>query len=205
MPCPEFWPVLSECWMWCKRTSTQVLSRFPRLCKPSESGIEDVGTQAPLIIERLRLITHETCRMLSVEATVALDFLDRRMARSTPRAPPQPLFDDFLNVILKLLTSEEPITVKNDRWNLRDARLHLRPYSNPLFDIALPAVAAIAEPRLAGQYGVGLLSSIGATAGFDTLAVHWEVMEAQALNYKTRVDRNRWRLVGMLRRVRRRQ
>jgi limonene 1,2-monooxygenase len=68
-----------------------------------------------------------------------------------------------------------------------------------LFDIAVPAVASPTGPKLAGMHGVGLLS-IGATtaAGFDALALHWDVMEAQAAHYKTRVDRGKWRLVGMV-------
>jgi limonene 1,2-monooxygenase len=91
------------------------------------------------------------------------------------------------------------VTFKNDRWDLRGARLHLRPYSNPLFDIAVPAVASPTGPKLAGMHGVGLLS-IGATtaAGFDALALHWDVMESQAAHHKTNVDRAKWRLVGLV-------
>jgi limonene 1,2-monooxygenase len=115
------------------------------------------------------------------------------------QAQTRPLLEDGLGVIMKLLTTEESVTFKNERWDLRDARLHLRPYSNPLFDIAIPAVASPTGPKLAGMHGVGLLS-IGATtaAGFDALALHWDVMEAQAKHYKTQVDRNKWRLVGMV-------
>jgi limonene 1,2-monooxygenase len=111
----------------------------------------------------------------------------------------RPLLEESLDIIMRLLSSEEPVTFKNDRWDLRDARLHLRPYSNPLFDVAIPAVASPTGPKLAGRYGAGLLS-IGATtaAGFDALALHWDVMEAQAKHYKTKVDRNKWRLVGMV-------
>ena len=32
-----------------------------------------------------------------------------------------------VDVIMHLLTSDEPLTFRNDRWDLRDARLHLRP------------------------------------------------------------------------------
>ena len=83
--------------------------------------------------------------------------------------------------LTQLLTSEEPVTFKNDRWDLRDAQLHLRPYSNPLFDIVVPAVASPTGPKLAAMHGIGLLL-IGATtaAGFDALALHGDVMEAQA-------------------------
>jgi limonene 1,2-monooxygenase len=109
------------------------------------------------------------------------------------------LLEQSLDVIMKLLTTEEPVTFKNDRWDLREARLHLRPYSNPLFDIAVAAVASPAGPRLAGKYGVGLLS-IGATmaAGFDALALHWGVMEERAATFGTKVDRSKWRLVGLV-------
>ena len=65
------------------------------------------------------------------------------------------LLEDGLAVIMKLLTTEEPVTFKNDRWDLRDARLHIRPYSNPLFDIAVPAVASPTGAKLAGMHGVG--------------------------------------------------
>ena len=37
-----------------------------------------------------------------------------------------------------------------------------------------------------------------ANAGFDALALHWDVMEERAANYGTEVDRNAWRLVGMM-------
>lgn len=109
------------------------------------------------------------------------------------------LLEEGAGVIMQLLTSEEPVTFRNDRWDLRDARLHLRPYSNPLFDVAIAAVASPTGPKLAGKHGAGLLS-IGATsaAGFDALALHWNVMEEQARHYNTTVDRAKWRLVGLV-------
>lgn len=109
------------------------------------------------------------------------------------------LLEQSLGVIMRLLTTEEPVNFRNDRWDLRDARLHLRPYSNPLFDIAVPAVASPTGAKLAGRHGVGLLS-IGATtaAGFDALALHWNVVEEEARQHNKTVDRSKWRLVGMV-------
>jgi limonene 1,2-monooxygenase len=109
------------------------------------------------------------------------------------------LLEESLDVIIRLLTSEEPVTFKNGRWDLREARLHLRPYSDPLFDVAVAAVASPSGPRLAGRHGVGLLS-IGATsaAGFDALALHWGVMEEVAARHGRTVDRSKWRLVGLV-------
>ncbi len=109
------------------------------------------------------------------------------------------LLEEALGVVTQLLRSDEPVNFKNERWDLNDAQLHLRPYSNPLFDIVVPAVASPTGPKLAGKHGVGLLS-IGATtaAGFDALALHWDVMEQQARHHHTQVDRNKWRLVGLV-------
>src|SRR6478609_6691819 len=109
------------------------------------------------------------------------------------------LLEDAVEVITRLMTSEEPVNFENGRWTLRDARLHLRPYTHPHPEIAIAAVASPSGPRLAGRYGHGLLS-VGATtaAGFDVLALHWDVMEERAAHYGVSVDRNAWRLVGLM-------
>ena len=111
----------------------------------------------------------------------------------------RPLLEEGLDVIMQLLSSDEPVTSQTKTWNLVDARLHLRPYSNPLFDVAVPAVASPTGPRLAGKHGIGLLS-IGATQseGFDVLGLHWDVMEERADTFGTTADRSKWRLVGLM-------
>jgi limonene 1,2-monooxygenase len=109
------------------------------------------------------------------------------------------LLEDSLGVIMRLLTTEEPVTYRNDRWDLRDAQLHLRPYSNPLFDVAVTAITSPNGPKLAGRHGIGLLS-VGATtaSGFDALAQHWNVLAEEARVHGNTVDRSKWRLVGMM-------
>jgi limonene 1,2-monooxygenase len=129
-------------------------------------------------------------------AGFAADRCDHARTRPTET---RPLLEEGLDVIMKLLTTEEPVTSQTKMWNLAEARLHLRPYSNPLFDVGVPAVASPSGPRLAGKHGVGLLS-IGATqaAGFDALGLHWDVMEERAATYGTVADRFKWRLVGLM-------
>jgi limonene 1,2-monooxygenase len=109
------------------------------------------------------------------------------------------LLEDAIAIITQLMRSEEPVTFKNSRWDLQDARLHHRPYTPGGPEIAVAAVASPAGPRLAGRYGHGLIS-IGATtaAGFDVLGLHWDVMEERAAHYGAQVNRNAWRLVGMM-------
>lgn len=116
-------------------------------------------------------------------------------------APSQmrPLLEERMEILMHLLTSEEPISHQSDSLTLKDARLHLRPYSDPLFDIAVAAVASPSGARLAGRYGAGVLS-LGATVaiGMDVLAHHWVVQEELAAKYNQTADRQKWRLVGLM-------
>src|ERR1041385_4031562 len=91
------------------------------------------------------------------------------------------MMEESLEAILTLLRSEEPITRETDWFSLRDARLHLRPYQRPHFEVAVAAQVSPAGPRAAGRFGCGLLS-IGATSlgGFDALGVHWGIVEERA-------------------------
>src|SRR6476660_2335513 len=115
-----------------------------------------------------------------------------------PQSETRELLEQSLDVIMRLLAGDEPVTFKNHRWDLRDARLHLRPYSNPLFDVAVAAVASPTGAKLAGRYGIGMLS-VGATtaAGFDALALHWDVLTTEAKAHGKTADRSKWRLVGL--------
>ncbi|WP_433502545.1 LLM class flavin-dependent oxidoreductase [Pseudonocardia halophobica] len=107
------------------------------------------------------------------------------------------LLEENLDIILRLFRGET-VNAKTRTHELIDARLQMAPYSDPLFDIAVAAVASPTGARLAGTHGLGLLS-IGATLsadGFDALAHHWNVMEERAAAAGTTVDRSGWRLVG---------
>src|SRR5207249_6719585 len=100
-------------------------------------------------------------------------------------------------VLMHLLLSDEPISVETKRYRLVNARSQYRPYTDPCFEIGVAAIASPSGPRLAGRYGVGLLS-VGATiqGGFDALHLHWNVMEERAAEFGTVADRRKWRLVG---------
>jgi limonene 1,2-monooxygenase len=163
------------------------------------TGVVSVSYHNPLwVAERAVLLDHLTRGRFmlglgpgSLPTDAAMIGLDQSQTRA--------LLADGVDVIMHLLTSEEPITFGNERWDLRDARLHLRPYSNPLFDVSVAAVASPAGPQIAGKHGIGLLS-IGATqaAGFDVLALHWDVVEERAAHFGKAVDRADWRLVGLM-------
>ncbi len=107
------------------------------------------------------------------------------------------MMEEAFEAILELLAGEKPVNRQTDWFTLKDARLQLRPYSHPCFEIAVAAQVSPSGPRLAGRFGASLLS-IGATnqGGFDVLGAHWNVMEERAAEFGTTADRKKWRLVG---------
>src|SRR5438874_12093231 len=107
------------------------------------------------------------------------------------------MMDEALAAILALFTADEPVTRECGWFTLRDARLHMRPYTRPHMEMAVAAQVSPAGARAAGKYGLGLLS-LGATTagGFDVLGSQWAVAEEMAAEHGKTVERARWRLAG---------
>ena len=104
--------------------------------------------------------------------------------------------DEALGAIMALLKGDEPVTIKTDWFELREARLHLMPYTDPHFPIAVASVQTPSGMVTAGKYGVGVLSlGAGLPGGPDALAGHWQLAEEAAADAGTTVRRTDWRLV----------
>ncbi len=112
-------------------------------------------------------------------------------------ADQRPALEEDVDVLMQLLTTDEPVTHKTARYNLVEARCQLMPYSDPCFEVGVAAIASPSGPRIAGKHGLSLLS-VGATlvGDLDLLALHWDVVEEEAARFGKPADRSRWRLVG---------
>jgi limonene 1,2-monooxygenase len=164
------------------------------------TGVISLSYHNPLwVAERMVLLDHLTRGRVMLGVGPGSLPTDSAMIGLNP-TDTRELLEENLDIVMRLLRGDEPVTATTRTHQLTDARLHLRPYSDPLFDVAVAAVASPTGPRLAGRHGVGLLS-IGATLtkeGFDALAHHWNVMEERAATFGTTVDRAAWRLVGLM-------
>ena len=104
--------------------------------------------------------------------------------------------DELLGAIVALLEGKEPVTLKTDWFELKEARLHLRPYTKGGFPIAVAAVTTPAGWLAAGKYGVGILSiGAGVPGGPAKLADSWRMAEAEAAKHNRTMNRDNWRLV----------
>jgi limonene 1,2-monooxygenase len=164
------------------------------------TGVTSVAYHNPLwVAERMVLLDHLTRGRAMLGLGPGSLPTDSAMIGLNP-TDTRELLDQNLDIIMRLLRDDEPVTAETATHKLYDARLHLRPYTQPHFDIAVAAVASPTGPRLAGRYGLGLLS-VGATLtaeGFDALGHHWGIMEERAAAFGQTVDREKWRLVGLV-------
>ncbi|MEA2179399.1 MAG: limonene 1,2-monooxygenase [Solirubrobacteraceae bacterium] len=164
------------------------------------TGVTSVAYHNPLwVAERMVLLDHLTRGRAMLGLGPGSLPTDSAMIGLNP-TDTRELLDQNLDIIMRLLRDDEPVTAETATHKLYDARLHLRPYTQPHFEIAVAAVASPTGPRLAGRYGLGLLS-VGATLtaeGFDALGHHWGIMEERAAAFGQTVDREKWRLVGLV-------
>ena len=104
--------------------------------------------------------------------------------------------DEALDAIMALLRCEEPVTMKTDWFEMHDARLHLKPYSDPHFPIAVASVLTPAAPTSAGKHGLGILSlGVGLPSGPESMPVQWRIAEESAAKHGKTMHRRDWRVV----------
>ncbi|MBN9267117.1 MAG: hypothetical protein BGN89_09515 [Alphaproteobacteria bacterium 64-6] len=103
---------------------------------------------------------------------------------------------ESLDAIMQLLKCEEPVTMKTDWFEMREARLHLAPYTDPHLPIAVASTQSPAGMQIAGKHGLGVLSlGAGLPGGVDALPAHWKIAEDEAAKHGKTMDRKGWRLV----------
>ena len=109
----------------------------------------------------------------------------------------RPRMDESIGVIKRLLTEKDPITHTSDWFTLKEALLHLRPYTQPHFPIAVAAAQSPSGMVAAGKHGLGVLSVSVIRGGSvsSNLGDFWKIAEETAEKHKQTVDRNEWRIV----------
>src|SRR5258708_13409355 len=101
----------------------------------------------------------------------------------------RPRMDEALDAIMLLLKCEQPVTLKTDWFELREARLHLAPYTEPHFPIAVASVMTPSGVIAAGRHGLGVLSlGAGIPGGPEALANQWKIGEETAARHCKTMD-----------------
>ena len=103
--------------------------------------------------------------------------------------------DESLDVIMELMQGRT-VTKKTDWFDLREARLQLKSYSQPMMEMAVASNRSPTGALAAGKHGIGMLS-IGGTSD-ESLQAHasnWGVYEESCKAAGKTPDRRNWRIV----------
>jgi limonene 1,2-monooxygenase len=103
---------------------------------------------------------------------------------------------EALDVIVRLLDGE---TVSHDAgwFTLKNARLQLKPYTQPRPELAVASTITPSGAKLAAKYDLSLLC-VAATSvqGYDALDTNWRIASEDAKKLGREIDRSRFRLVA---------
>lgn len=112
------------------------------------------------------------------------------------------MMHESLEAILALFRAEadERINRHCDWFTLRDAQLHIRPYTWPYPEISTAAMVSPSGPRLAGTLGTSLLSlSMSVPGGYAALEDAWRIVVDKAAEAgRPEPDRTNWRVLGIV-------
>ena len=126
------------------------------------TGVSSLPYHNPLMLaDRMVLLDHLTRGRVMLGCGPGQLTSDAHML-GIPADEQRPRMEQCLDAIMRLLRGET-VTMHTDGFTLQDARLQLKPYSDPCFDVAVAASFSPTGPRGAGRHGIGMLS-IAATA-----------------------------------------
>ncbi|MFN8524743.1 MAG: LLM class flavin-dependent oxidoreductase [Chloroflexota bacterium] len=109
----------------------------------------------------------------------------------------RPRMEESLDVIVRLLRDDGPITHRSDWFSIVEGRLHLKPYTRPHFPIVVASAQSPTGMVLAGKYGFDVLSfsAYQGVRGAVDLKAQWRIAEETAAEHGTTMRREGWRLV----------
>lgn len=109
----------------------------------------------------------------------------------------RPMMDEALDVIVRLFTDPTPLTYQSDWFQLHEALLQVRPYTQPHPPIAVASMESPAGPTAAGRHGAAMLSLAvtGGVRGPVDLKKMWAIAEEEAAKHGKTMRREEWRLV----------
>src|SRR6185369_8909163 len=125
------------------------------------TGVISLPYHNPLMVaNRMVLLDHLTRGRVMLGVGPGALVTDALMLGIEPNDQ-RPRMEESMRAIVHLLTSEEPLTVETDWFTLRNARLHLRPFTQPHFPLAVASAGSPAGMLMAGTFGLDVLGISG--------------------------------------------
>lgn len=161
------------------------------------SGVISLPYHHPLMVaDRIAFLDHMTRGRIRIGVGPGALVADSQMM-GMDYNDLRPRMEEALEAILALLSGSASVTRKTDWFTLDDARLQLGSFRYPGVPMTVAAAMSPSGPKLAGKYGLGLLS-IGGTGeqSLELLAKTWAIATVEADAHGQRISRDDWAVVG---------
>jgi len=101
---------------------------------------------------------------------------------------------EALDAIVPLMEGER-VSMETDWFTLKDAKLQVGSYTQPMMEMAVTSVRSPSGALCAGKYGAGLLVLGGISdEALERQTNHWKICEETAEENNRSVDRRQWRI-----------
>lgn len=160
------------------------------------TGVVSLPYHHPLMVaDRIALLDHLTRGRVNLGVGPGGHITDALMLGIEP-PDLRPRMAESLEVVLRLMTTSEPITVESEWFTLREAVLQLRPYQRPHPPVFVTSMESPAGMVQAGTHGTGVLSLAVSKAkgGPVDLSGQWKIAEETAAESGANLDRANWRI-----------
>ncbi|MCB2107324.1 MAG: LLM class flavin-dependent oxidoreductase [Rhodobacteraceae bacterium] len=162
------------------------------------TGVNSLPYHHPLILaDRIMQLHHMTRGRAMFGAGPGALVSDAKMM-GIETAKQRDMMETALACILKLFRGEA-VTLKADWFELKDARLQLRPFGGQDIEVATACMISPSGPRAAGKFGTGLMSLSATTPEARAAAsANWDIAVEMGKAHGHTLDRKDWRMVGLI-------
>lgn len=162
------------------------------------TGVNSLPYHHPLILADRTMQLHHMTRGRSMFGAGPGALVSDAKMLGIDTSRQRDMMEEALEVILRLFRGEQ-VTHEADWFQIKDARLQLRPYNNVPIEVVTASMVSPSGPRAAGRLGTGLMSmSATAAPALAAAGTNWDIACDVATRHGNTMDRRDWRMIGLV-------
>ena len=143
------------------------------------------------LAERMCFLDHLT-RGRAILGVGPCSLVTDKMLFNVAESELYPKLHEAVDIIVKLLESDDPVTHQGEFWQFDDLRIQLRSFQKPRLPLAMPSAATPANLELIGRHNMIWMSPTGKNR--KDAAKNWEFVKKGAASAGREADRDNWRI-----------
>lgn len=162
------------------------------------TGVNSLPYHHPLILADRTMQLHHMTRGRSMFGAGPGALVSDAKMLNIETTRQRDMMEEALEIMLRLFRGET-VTHEADWFQIKDARLQLRPYDNIPIEVVTASMFSPSGPRAAGRLGTGLMSMSATVApALAAAGTNWDIACDVAKQHGNTMDRRDWRMIGLV-------